>query len=147
MKPTHIIVHCSDTKDSGTVSWGAIKRWHVGRLGWSDIGYHFGCELIGDEFEILAGRPINKMGSHCKAGGMNHVALGFCLVGKFEDESPPEDQWEKSARYVAGLCYVLGIPVANIRGHREYDDHKTCPGSRFDMDKFRSLVDSYMKGG
>jgi len=52
MKPILIINHHSLTKDSGSVSWGAIRKWHMGLIGGEDnyytnhpmidIGYHFG---------------------------------------------------------------------------------------------------------
>ncbi len=143
MKPTFIIIHCSDTEDSGTVSWAAIRRYHVGTLGWSDVGYHLCCEQVGNEFEIMTGRPLNHKGAHCRAGGMNNQSLGFCFVGKFEDHPPPPDQLDKAAKYIAGLCSALDISTANIKAHRDYEPHKTCPGKAFDMKQFRELVREY----
>ncbi len=40
MKPEHIIIHCSGTEDSETVSWSAIRRYHIYDNGWANIGYH-----------------------------------------------------------------------------------------------------------
>ena len=58
MTPRRIIIHHSATKDGRTFSWSAIRRYHVHTLGWTDIGYHAGIELIGDDFECLFGRAL-----------------------------------------------------------------------------------------
>lgn len=87
LNPRGIVVHCSASR------WGdadEIRRWHLAN-GWSDIGYH-GVILNGHrdygvkydrrlDGKIEPGREENEVGSHCKAGGMNTVSLGVCLVG------------------------------------------------------------------
>ena len=140
MIPTHVIIHCSATQDSGTVSWQAIRRYHTGTLGWSDIGYHFGVELVGKTYEVLAGRPIDRKGAHCRAAGMNNNALGICFVGDYDHEPPPPEMLALGARYVAGLCRAFRIPAKYVIGHRDVEDRKTCPGLKFDMDAFRDLL-------
>jgi len=140
LHPTFIIMHHSLTKDGKTVSWQAIKRYHMTDPDhmWSDIGYHFGCELVNNDYEILTGRPINIEGAHCKPLGMNHKSLGFMLAGNFEENEPPIQQWNLSVKYVRGLCIVLGIPYINVLGHRETSSLYECPGRFFDMGKFRA---------
>lgn len=81
-KPTHIIMHDSLTEDGQTVSWGAIRKYHVEFNKWADIGYHFGIELIDDNYEILTGRMIGREGSHCP--GFNRVGIGICIIGNFD---------------------------------------------------------------
>lgn len=156
--PEYVVIHHSLTKDSGTVSWGAIRDWHTGvhprsPYKWTDIGYHFGIERAGGTngaggwYEILFGRLPHESGAHAKELGLNHKSLGVCLVGNFDLAPPPVDQWRKAVRFVRWLCGQFRTPVGHVLGHREvglragFDwrqgQYKTCPGKLFDMDKFR----------
>lgn len=131
MIPTHIVVHHSLTQDSGTVSWSAIRRYHVQVNFWRDIGYHAGVELAGADFESLLGRPWDVVGAHTKEQGMNNVSLGVCLVGNF-DLSPPtnEDLETVRDRVILPWMRLFKIPPQNIHPHRLYAP-KTCPGTQF----------------
>lgn len=141
-RPTYLTIHHSKTKDGKTVSWGAIRKYHTinPKLMWSDIGYHFGVELIYDHFEVLLGRMPYMQGAHCRAGGMNRRALGLCVIGDFDRVEPPEMQFDLAAGVCSWICHMLNIPVENVKGHREHDPRKTCPGEKFDMDAFRVKV-------
>jgi len=135
MKPELIILHHSLTKDSRTVSWDAIRRYHVGTNHWSDIGYHFGIERIEDTFEVLVGRMPDRMGAHCR--GQNSRSLGICFVGNYDMGPPPPEMWVKGLGLVRSLMNVFGIPADRVRGHCDFAD-KTCPGKAFGMDRFRA---------
>jgi hypothetical protein len=139
MNPKYIILHHSFTKDSQTVSWGAIRKYHVETLGWRDIGYHYGIENLRGQMEALVGRMWYERGAHCRDAGMNGQSLGVCFVGNFDENEVPKDQWDLGVRLVGSLCLIHGIPVEKIKGHREYST-KTCPGEMFDLTKFRSDV-------
>ena len=134
MKPTRIILHHSLTKDSKTVSWGAIRRYHTQFLGWDDIGYHYGIEAIGQHYEILIGRMLNIMGAHCR--GHNGNSVGICFIGNFDLAAPPKAQWDLGVKLVKGLIEILDMPPFRILGHNNYDSNKSCPGKYFDITKF-----------
>jgi len=140
MNPTHIILHCSATRDSGTVSWVAIRRYHKEVLRWRDIGYHFGIERIGDSVEVLLGRWWSGIGAHCSARDMNWKSLGICCVGDFDRVPPPQDVWYKCLELCEQLCHQFNIDAPNVRGHREFDARKTCPGLMWNMDAFRQQL-------
>ena len=108
--------------------------------GWADIGYHLGLEMVGQEFEILLGRPFDVKGAHCKAHGMNSRSIGLCIVGDYDHRPPPPDAWSLALLHVAGLCRLLGISPGKVYGHGEIDSHKTCPGLQFDMSAFRTQI-------
>lgn len=133
MRPTRIILHHSLTKDGRLVSWDAIRRYHTYDLGWRDIGYHFGIELVGATYEILIGRMLNEQGAHTR--GLNDGSIGICFVGNFDLEFPDPRMWDLGLKLVGSLCEVLRIPFRSVTGHRDHS-HKSCPGWNFDLGKF-----------
>lgn len=138
MNPTRIIIHHSATKDSGTVSWSAIRRYHIFDRGWVDIGYHAGIEMVNDELECLYGRPATEQGAH--TSGYNHDSLGFCFVGNYDIDTPDQRMLYTAARRVIlPWCRQFGIAPENIYGHNQFST-KTCPGKLFPLDDLRGLV-------
>ena len=154
MTPTEIILHHSLTKDSETVSWGAIRKWQMGLIGQGDIftvdynpyveepldeiAYHFGLEDVNDYCEILLGRMMNKQGAHAR--GHNHNSIGICWVGNYDLSEPPPEMWNKGIVLARWLCDIFRIVPDNIKGHREYAPYKSCPGTKFNLDGFRTQV-------
>lgn len=135
MTPKYIILHHSLTKDSRTVSWGAIRDYHTRVLGWRDIGYHAGIELVGTNYEIFLGRMFNDTGAHTH--GLNSVALGVCFIGNFDISPVPTEQWKQGVKLVKLLKDIFEIPILHIQGHRDYASYKSCPGKKFDVSQFR----------
>ena len=115
MKPDSIVLHHSLTKDGMTVSWNAIRNYHMHKLRWRDIGYHLGIEWIGRmhethrQYEILMGRMLNDTGAHCR--GMNTKSIGICFLGNFDLEKPPLEQWWKGVKLVRSLMEIFDIPM------------------------------------
>ncbi len=143
MIPKKIILHHSLTKDSETVSWGAIRRYHTETMGWTDIGYHVGIELINDHYEVLLGRMLNEPGAHTSKHNMD--SLGICFIGNFDLHEVTPDQWQLGIRVVCSLCQIFGISPTQIYGHRHFA-HKTCPGLKFNVEGFRLQVLDTLRG-
>ena len=134
-QPTRIIIHHSATKDSSTVSWGAIRRYHTVDLGWSDIGYHAGIEFARDAFECFYGRPVTRNGGHTR--GHNNNTLGFCFVGDYDAEEPPAMMLKYAAeRVIVPWMWQFDIDPDHIHPHRKFAN-KTCPGEKFNMDELK----------
>ena len=144
MKPEYIVVHHSESGDSITRNWDEIRRYHIKDRGWSDIGYHFGIELIGDKYEILKGRPEDQPGAH--ALGFNSKSIGVCCVGNFDKAEMPAEQMKVLVILLKTLMVKYSIQARNVIGHRETYAmlnkplEKTCPGLKVDLDKLRVAV-------
>jgi len=139
MKPEYIIVHHSLTKDSNTVSWGAIRKYHLSK-GWSDIGYHAGIEFIQENIEVLLGRRWDKVGAHCSQDGMNKKSLGLCLIGNFDITVPDILVLDVATDLIRYWMRLFQIPAENVLPHRQFATYKTCPGRKFDFDFFQQRL-------
>ena len=139
MRIKRIVIHCSDSK-FGDVR--LFRKWHLQR-GWRDIGYHLvilnGNRTLKefnerDDGLIEAGRPMNldddispdEIGAH--AYGFNRSSVGICLVGT--DKFTP--------RQLESLFHAIHFwkrisPEAEVVGHYELDDGKTCPNLNMDL--------------
>ena len=140
VKPTTVIVHHSATKDSGTVSWGAIEEYHTKTMGWSDIGYHAGVEMVDGKPYAMFGRPEWAVAAAVRENLMNTLALHVCVVGDYDVQTPSEELLKVLAeRVIKPWLTRYRIPVENIKTHHQFADYKTCPGKLFPMDKLRKM--------
>jgi hypothetical protein len=110
-------------------------------------GYHRGIERENGVLVVRQGRPLDQDGAHCE--GFNHSGVGLCVVGNFDQHEPDLYLWDEIKRQIKVIATELGTDAKTmadegmILGHREtYEllgkrQIKTCPGSRFDMDKLR----------
>ena len=156
MKANKIVIHHSLTKDSRTVSWGAIRNYHMSHKfrgnikterqanelriqgyhvekPWSDVGYHFGIELAGNYYETFIGRMLDVQGAHAR--GQNGDSIGVCFVGNFDTWAPPLKQWQKGLELIRFLLGHLGLNLSDVYPHRAFAN-KSCPGKKFDFARF-----------
>lgn len=144
MNPAFAVIHHSLTEDSLTVSWGAIRHYHINIQGWKDIGYHYGIELVGFQYEIFKGRMDNEAGAHCM--GYNGNSLGIVLIGNGDLKPFPPSQINLLRKLTRSLMDIYGWRLENILGHWEtYEKRgkpieKSCPGLKFSMPDFRQSL-------
>lgn len=136
-----IMIHHSLTKDSETVSWAAIERYHIETNGWTDIGYHYGIEQINGIYHCLVGRPEHRPAAACPQGNMNHRAIHICCVGNFDVDKVELLMLKLLVkRLLLPIMDRYGIIPSRIYGHRDFNPAKTCPGKGFDMMYLREIT-------
>lgn len=116
-KITHIVLHCSATKEGRRVTVQDIDRWHRDR-GFNGIGYHYVVYIDGS---IHEGRDLSKAGAH--VSGHNATTIGICYVGGLDAAGKPKDT--RTPEQKAALFYLLQrlkeqFPAAVICGHRDF---------------------------
>lgn len=118
--PNEIIIHCTGSHQSWTLD--DLRTYHLNR-GFSDIGYHF---VIFPDGTRKVGRPIIKMGAHCK--GHNKNSIGIAWVGGLNGKKDitPEQKFSLY-RTIIQLHYSLVYPFDTLSTHHFYNKHKSCP--------------------
>lgn len=137
----YIVIHHSATA-SGSARLFDI---HHRRRGFRTLGYHFvianGTDNTSDG-EIETGFRWERQwdGAHTK-GNTNRVGIGICLVGNFENCPPSSKQMDALIRLTTQLAYRYDIPLANIKGHKDFVNNTTkCPGRNFPWSEFRKAL-------
>ena len=129
-QPKYLVLH-HEAAPTATVE--EIHRYHITANGWSGIGYHL---YVRKDGKVYKGRPINKVGGHCK--DYNSISIGICCEGNFENE-------QMSGRQYAALCdaiaYVQSVyPGITIKGHREFNA-TACPGKYFPLQEVKNKME------
>lgn len=122
---THIVIHCSATKEGQDVTIEEIAKWHRAR-GFKRVGYHYVIRLDG---RVENGRGLQEVGAHVQ--GHNANSIGICYVGGLDAKGKPKDTRTEAQRkalrdLVKGL--VCQYPNAIVCGHRDLSPDKDGDG-------------------
>lgn len=119
----YIAIHCSDSPNDREIEAADIHQWHTER-GFDGIGYN---HVIQRDGTVENARPHYWEGAHI--AGHNHHSIGICLVGRDEFTDRQISELKK-------LIYWLKFQYqdAEVVGHYQLDDKKTCPN--FDVPEF-----------
>ncbi len=128
----HTPVYFSDT-DSTIQRLEAIRRTHVERFGWADIGYHYIIDRAG---RLWTGRDIRLQGAHARRE--NEHNIGVMLLGNFGTQTPTDAQYRALHRTLNLLMSHYRVPVSNLYTHRELPNQATaCPGDHLQQHMVR----------
>ncbi len=146
----------------------AVRRYHMGTLGWRDIGANlyaapdgvYTARPLSDSNWSHAALPSTMSWSQVEAeacavmGGnrnwMNYYALGLESVANWDTEDPfgtgPAAQtYQNAIRTLAVVHTVFDIPVNRLFFHRDVA-YKSCPGNLLARAKVRTDVARILEG-
>lgn len=139
----YIVIHHSGVQIGSPKS---MDRYHrEERHMENGLAYHF---VIGNgqgmrDGELAVGRRWMKQldGGHLASDAQNHVALGICLVGNFDRQSPTPKQLQSLRILTKALMKRCKLSTSAVKSHGEINVVKTrCPGAKFDIKGFRSSL-------
>lgn len=123
-----------------------IEDFYRRKKGWSS-----GPHLFTDEDQIFGMSSLERRGVHARSFNKTHI--GIEVLGNYDVVDPLTDErgnrcWATVAAATAILIQSAPtLTVNGVNGHR--DDprtSKTCPGKKWDMDKFRAVVTAILSG-
>lgn len=144
-----IVIHCTDGHARAQGTAGMFATPKELRIPAVATSAHF---VIGQDGTVIQCVDLGDVANH--AHGVNQIAVGIEHCARTPKEfgindpgMPPSDiQYQESAKLVAWLCKVAGLPIdrAHIKGHNEADTtttHTKCPtGCGWDWDKYLAMV-------
>lgn len=130
----YIIIHHTAI-DGDTASILAIHDYHKNVRKWScGFAYHF-FQMRGVTYKIHAD---NDATAHATSYNFNSVSI--CIQENYSNADPTSETYWEVAALATRLARKYNIPTENIKAHREVEKEPTdCPGSKFDIEKVRTL--------
>ena len=130
---TTLVIHHSATGPS--VRPERIAEYHIKRMDWPGIGYHF---LVSADGVLYQTNPLETISYH--ATKANPYSLGICFLGNFNEQIPTPSQLQAGAHLLAWLMQELDIPLENVEGHMKFTT-TACPGYQWlNGKKWRELL-------
>lgn len=130
--PKKIIIHHTHNPELTLLT---THKLHQERFKWAGIGYNY---LIENSSMIFEARGM-YIGAHAK--NHNFEAIGIAVVGNFDEFLPSEEQLNSLIELCTYFMFKYDIEPSKVLGHRELSGvTKSCPGNKFNMDKFRELL-------
>jgi N-acetyl-anhydromuramyl-L-alanine amidase AmpD len=118
-----LVVHHSAVPAS--VGPQRIADYHVKKLDWPGVGYHF---FVGEDGILYQGNKLQTISYH--AVQANPTGVGICFLGNFMDKSPTAVQFRAGAHLLAWLMQELDVALDDVIGHMEVLA-TACPGKQW----------------
>ena len=129
---------------SGMHSMKALQRYYE-QLGWTAGPHLFICADAPRPADngVFQLTPLNLRGIH--AGICNSTTWGIEVVGDYDNKPWSLQTTHMVAQTVAYLMHWISMPIviSSVKGHRDCDSPKTCPGKAINLEAFRDIVAMY----
>lgn len=115
-----VFIHCSASEDDTLIDgmlYRKIRQWHVKERGWSDIGYHYLIDKLGN---IQPARPLNKIPAAQKGHNTGTIAIMVHGLENFHKLSM------NSLHHLCNQIHFAYSGRISFHGHCEVSN-KTCP--------------------
>jgi hypothetical protein len=99
-----------------------IRRGHLARGAWGDIGYHYAIDPAGRVWQC---RELTWQGAHVK--NQNPGNLGILVMGNYDRQNLTSRQQEAVLAFVSGQMRQYGVPASRLHTHQELAP-TACPG-------------------
>ncbi len=135
----YIVIHHSAV-DTGTVK--SMDHYHRDiRHMENGLAYHFvigNGSGIGNGTIVVGQRWKEQLdGGHLASEAQNHVALGICLVGNFDEHQPTARELESLRALIEALLVRCKLTSNAVKTHQQINIvHTRCPGSKFPTQSF-----------
>jgi hypothetical protein len=112
-----------------------------------DLNFHFLIERIGDDFEILLGRPMSSLCQYDDIPkNINDVSIHIGIMGNCKFYIP-ENRFYKILAYriVTPLIQMTRINRPRVFLHSEVSEKKIeCPGPLFEKERLTSIINEQL---
>jgi N-acetylmuramoyl-L-alanine amidase len=134
MERTHLMIHCSETKEGRHFDKSDIISWHTdpknrGGNGWSKPGYT-GIWLLDGTLEILlpfdGDLVVESWEISNGARGWNSRTIHFCWIGGANNRDTRTEAQLVGMQNTVEILLTIW-PDIQLIGHNQVNEHKDCP--------------------
>ena len=112
----------STSQSAASARLERIRRGHLARGSWGDIGYHYAIDPAGRVWQC---RELTWQGAHVK--NQNPGNLGILVMGNYDRQTLTSTQQAAILAFVSGQMGQYRVPAARLHTHQELAP-TACPG-------------------
>ena len=112
----------TESRSSASARLERIRRGHLARGAWGDIGYHYAIDPAGRVWQC---RELTWQGAHVK--NQNQGNLGILVMGNYDQQSLTVVQQRAVQEFISSQMRQYGVHASRVHTHQELAP-TACPG-------------------